>query len=171
MIETAETAPREHGKVGSLDDILHQRQISTAHRLLAVNGCHEDSGECQTTELAHQIENELRLSACPAVRENLSVAYVCSDDNLTGKELAHLHQPVRVFEGSCADDHSVRAVSQRLLNCFSASDSATNLHFSIGRAQDRLNLVSVITAAGHAIQINDMQMMEAALSPGHGYPA
>src|SRR5436190_9643742 len=100
MIETAETASREHGKVGSLDDVLHQRQISTVHRRLAVNGCHEDSGECQSTEFAHEIENELRLSACPAVRQNLSVAYVGSDDNLPGEELAHLHQPVRVFEGS-----------------------------------------------------------------------
>jgi len=130
-----------------------------------MDGGYQNAGERQTVEVLNEIEDELRLSARPSVRQDLSITNICGDDNETREKAAHLRQPVRLFQGARADDDSLRTIIEIALNQVSAADSATYLHFYICRRQDRLDFSGVVATRCNTIEIDYMQVAKSILPP------
>jgi hypothetical protein len=170
IAEAAKSPRSEDWKFRDLDNVFHQWQVSSLHCLLTVDCRYQNSGQWKSIEFLYQVEDELWMSSCPAVRQNFAIANVSGYDNRSRKKAGHFDEPVRIFKRSGADDHVLRAVIQSALYELAASDSAADLDLDICVAQYRLDLGSVVAVACYSVEIDDVEMSKAILPPGEGDP-
>src|ERR1700741_1693801 len=98
--------------------------------------------------------------------QDFPVADVSRDDDEAGENTAHLGEPVGVLQGTSADNHPLCSIVQRVLNQIGAADSAADLNFRIGSSKNALDLGRIISPARDTVEIDDVKVTEAVLSPG-----
>ena len=156
------------GKLRRLGDILHERQVGSAHRFLPMDGGYKHTRERQPVELFNEVEHELGVGARPAVRQDLPIADIRGDDDATREKAAHLREPVEVFQRARANDYALRSIIERALNQFPASYSPSQLYLDVGRSENGLNFRRVVPPSRHCIQVDQVKVPESVLPPGNG---
>jgi hypothetical protein len=133
-----------------------------------MDGRYEHTRERKSVQLLDQIQHEFGMDARPPVRENLPVADICRDNNGARENAAHLRKPVGVFQRTSPNYYALRSVIQGALNELPAAYPSSQLDFDVSSSKDGLDCRLVVSATRNRIQIDEVKVSKAVLSPSQG---
>ena len=155
-----DSARGQHRPSAGLDDVLHQRQVGSGHRSLAMHGRHEQTAERHSFECIDEIEDVPGMLASPAVRDDPAIAHVGGE---------HDDARIRVRDLASQSGSSIARVptttraapsSRRLSTSSCVRTPPPTCTDDAASARRSRTTAPVGSAAGGGVEVHDVQPTE-----------